>query len=348
MRKRNRLQEIGRKAPSLGDVAARAGVSTATVSRYLSNADQVREERRSRIRKAIEDLGYLPHGAARALASRRSHTIGAIVPTLDNAIFARGIQSFQERLLRAGYTLFVASSNYSLQEERDQAETLIARGVDGMLLVGLDHDRRLYSRLDKSGIPYVNTWAFDASVARPSIGFDNYDAARRLTTYLIDLGHQRFGVISAIIKDNDRAMNRLRGVRDALRAHGIKLGEDMVLECRYDLGDGRQALRRLLRQRQPPTAVICGNDVLAYGAIIEAQESGLSVPDDVSVVGFDDLPMSQHIRPSLTTIRVPSEEMGRRAAEYLVARLAGEETADQVELEVSLVVRASTTRPPVR
>lgn len=345
MSNRKRLQKSAKKKPSLLDVARQAGVSTATVSRYLSNPEMVREQRRLRIESVIEELGYIPDGAARALASKRTRTIGAIVPTLDNAIFAKGIQSFQERLHASGYTLFVASSNYSLEGEREQAETLISRGIDGLLLVGLDHDARLFGRLDRVGIPYVNTWAFDASAERPCIGFDNFNSARRLTDYLVDLGHTRFGVISAITRDNDRAINRLAGVRESLNAAGIRLPTEAIVECRYDLSDGRQAMRRLAALENPPTAVVCGNDVLAYGAISECQEMGLDVPADVSVVGFDDLPMSQHIRPKLTTMHVPSEEMGRRAAEFLIAELNDEKTVDHYELEVSLIVRESTARP---
>ena len=150
MPNRKRFQNLGEKKPSLEDVAKRADVSSATVSRYLSNPDLVREERRLRISAAIKDLGYIPHGAARALASKRTSTIGAIVPTLDNAIFAKGIQSFQAHLQSAGYTLFVASSNYSLSEEQEQAETLITRGVDGILLVGLSHDPRLFKLLEQA------------------------------------------------------------------------------------------------------------------------------------------------------------------------------------------------------
>lgn len=341
----SRLQSETRKSPNLGDVATLAGVSTATVSRYLTDPAQVREKRRLSIQAAIEELGYIPHAAARALASNRTQTIGAVVPTLDNAIFAGGIQALQERLHSAGYTLIVASSNYSLQQEHEQVETLIARGVDGIFLVGLEHDARLFKRLERTGIPFVNTWAFDVAINEPCIGFDNQQAARRLTDYLIDLGHERFGVISAELQDNDRAKNRLLGVRDSLSRNSIELADDCLVECHYNLSDGRHAMRHLLDQSHPPTAVICGNDVLAFGAIVECQESGLQVPDDISITGFDDLPISQLIRPSLTTIHVPSVEMGHRAADYLIARLAGQETAEKIELDVSLVVRDSTSRP---
>lgn len=336
-----RLRKSSSAGVTLQDVAARAGVSTATVSRYLAAPDQVREERRSRIERAIADLGYIPHGAARALASSRAQTIGAIVPTLDNAIFAQGIQAFQRRLQEARYTLFVASHDYSLAEERIQAETLLARGVDGMLLIGLDHDARLFARLDALGTPYVNTWSYDRHAPQPCIGFDNYKAALRQAGYLLDIGHRRFGVLAGVVRDNDRARDRLDGVRAALEGHGVALTPEQVQECPYDVAASRAAAKRLLALDPRPTAIICGNDVIAYGALLECQASGVGVPDDISIVGFDDLPLSQHLQPALTTIHVPSEAMGRKAADFLLARLRGEDPPDKVEMEANLILRNS-------
>ncbi|MDJ0895199.1 MAG: LacI family DNA-binding transcriptional regulator [Alphaproteobacteria bacterium] len=344
---RKRFHKNRLAAVTLQDVADHAGVSTATVSRYLTSAKLVREERRQRIQQAIEALGYIPHGAAQALASQRSRTIGAIVPTLDNAIFATGIHAFQQRLQAAGYTLFIASSDYSLDEERTQAETLIARGVDGMMLIGSEHHDRLYERLHRTKMPYVNTWSYSEDARHPCIGFDNYDAAFRQASYLLDIGHRRFGIISGITQDNDRARDRLRGILDALGARGIAESECMVFESPYDIASSRQFMRRILAADPVPTAVACGNDVLAYGALLECQSCGHQVPDDISIVGFDDLPMSQHIQPNLTTMHVPSEEMGRRAADFLLARLNHEIVTDRTKLEANLIVRKSTAPPPM-
>jgi len=333
---------------TLQDVAEHAEVSTATVSRYLTSPDQVREERRTRIQSAIETLGYIPHGAAQALASQRSRTIGAIVPTLDNAIFARGIQEFQQRLQGAGYTLFVASNDYSLDEERTQAENLIMRGVDGIMLIGLDHDERLFARLEQMGMPYINTWSYVRDSPHPCIGFDNFNAARRQANYLLDIGHQRFGILCGITHDNDRARDRLDGARSALAAHGVTVPDSMIYECPYDIAASREKTKRLLAADSPPTAIICGNDIIAYGALLECQASGQRVPDDVTVVGFDDLPMSQHMQPGLTTVHVPSGAMGRKAADYLLARLNGEEAPAKIELEANLILRASAAPPRKR
>ncbi|MEQ8604792.1 MAG: LacI family DNA-binding transcriptional regulator [Marivibrio sp.] len=337
-----RLRKPAANGVTLQHVAERAGVSTATVSRYLSRPDQVRQARRARIEQAVADLGYIPHGAARALASSRTQTIGAIVPTLDNAIFAQGIHAFQRRLQEAGYTLFIASHGYSLLEERIQAETLLARGVDGMLLIGLDHDPGLYRRLDKLGTPYVSAWSYDRRAERPCIGFDNHKAALAQAGHLLDLGHRRFGVLAGVIRDNDRARDRLEGVRTALNARGVALTPAQVQECPYELGASRAAAKRLLALDPRPTAIVCGNDVIAYGALLECQASGVDVPAEISIVGFDDLPLSEHLQPALTTVHVPSETMGRKAAEFLLARLGGEDPPDKVELAANLILRAST------
>lgn len=343
--KRKRLQKKPLRAPTLNDVAEHAGVSTATVSRYHSNAELVGEERRRRIEASIATLEYIPHGAAQALASKRSRTIGAIVPTLDNAIFARGIQAFQQRLQNAGYTLFIASSNYSHDEERTQAETLIARGVDGVMLIGLDHHGQLFERFRQKQLPYINTWSFRSDSDHPCIGFNNFDAAVRLTTYLLDIGHIRFGIIAGITRNNDRAHDRLQGILHTLSERGLTIPDDMLIECSYDIAVSRQAMKRLLALAELPTAVICGNDVLAYGALLECQASGHKIPDDVSIIGFDDLPLSAHIQPPLTTMHVPSEEMGQKAADYLLACLNGENVPEHAELEVNLIIRG-TTAPP--
>lgn len=327
---------------SLSDVAEHAGVSTATVSRYLNDPHLVRESRREVVRAAIDALGYIPHGAARALASNRTRTIGAIVPTLDNAIFAKGIQFFQEELQHAGYTLFVATSNYALTEELARAESLIERGADAMLLVGLSHDTKLIDRLRALDVPFVSTWAYAENTDQPCVGFNNHKASELLVNHLLELGHKQFGIITANTKDNDRAQARVMGAQETLQKASLQVPEARIITSAYDLDEARLAMSKLLEQSPRPTALICGNDVLAYGAITECEKRGLRVPEDVSVVGFDDLPMSRHIRPQLTTIRVPSENMGRQAARYLLDQLAGVQTPHTVELDVELIIRHST------
>ncbi|MGF1766769.1 LacI family DNA-binding transcriptional regulator [Enterovibrio makurazakiensis] len=339
---RKRLQKRSVDAPTAEDVAIAAGVSTATVSRYLAKPSSVSEKRGMLIRSAIESLGYIPHGAAQALASQHSKTIGVIVPTLDNAIFAEGIQAFQRRLQEKGYTLFIASSDYSVDEELAQAERLITRGVDGLMLVGAEHHPQLFDIIDKKQLPYLYTWSYKPSLDHPCIGFDNYRASARLTEFLLELGHTEFAAIPGITRLNDRTKDRLAGCLNTLQNSGIELGDERVIECRYDLAESRQALRKLLATTPRPTAIVCGNDIIAMGALLECQSMGVKVPEEVSVVGFDDVAMASHIHPSLTTMQVPSRTMGEKAADFLLAKLNHESVTDKLELEAKLVVRETT------
>lgn len=343
--KRNRLQKPGTDSPTLRDVATRAGVSTATVSRALNTPGSVRQALREKVRRAVDELGYVPHGAARALASQRTRTIGAVIPTIDNAIFSKGVQALQRRLRESGYTLLLATSEYDIDREREQAETLVTRGVDGMLLVGQTHAPQVCELLLDKNIPYVQTWVFDESSDHPCVGFDNRQAARRIATYLLEIGHRDIGMIVPITTHNDRATDRILGVRDALATYDRELRADRLLECPISIPQAR-ACQRVLMSREPsPTAVLCGNDVLALGALMESRALGIEVPGDVSITGFADLEFAAHLDPALTTMHIPSEEMGRCAAEYLLARLAGESVPSNMELEAKLIVRG-TTGPP--
>ena len=333
------------KTAKLADVAQLARVSTATVSRALTCPDKVKPATAARIRQAVQELGYVAHGAARALASRRTHTIGAVIPTLDNAIFANTAHALQKTLDDAGYTLLLASHEFDAEVEARVTRALIERGVDGLVLLGATHHPSVMRMLDTQQIPYVLTWALDASGRHPCVGFDNRAAAIRVASYLLDLGHRDFAMISGITSGNERATERLEGVRQALSDRGITLAADRVVEKPYTLSAGRDGLREMLRGAPRPSAVICGNDVLAIGALAECHAQGIAVPREISVTGFDDLEMSAVVTPGLTTVHFPTAELGTFAAQHLLARLAGKPFEARIELPVELVVRGSTAPP---
>lgn len=335
------------RTATVRDVAKSAGVSVASVSRALNRSSKVSLKVQRRVEDAVAALGYVPHGAAQALASRRTRTIGAVIPTLENSNFAIGVEALQDQLKRADYTLLLSSSNYDMEQEFQQVRTLVGRGVDGIMLVGGLHEAGVYEFLNKKGIPYVNTWVFDPTLETPSVGFDNKQAAMDLADYLLDLGHRDFGVIAGLTVANDRAQARVDGVREALAKRGLSLTREMLIERPYRILDGQLALRSLLKSSRPPSVVICGNDMLAFGALLECHERGLSVPEELSIAGFDDLDFAAHLMPPLTTVRVPAEEIGARAAEYLVSRVSSEPVLPPAEIQVNLIVRRSTA-PPCR
>lgn len=339
--------KTARKTAKLSDVAHLAKVSTATVSRALMLPHKVKPLTLARVQEAVRNLGYVAHGAARALASRCTHTIGAVIPTLDNAIFANTTHALQKTLDEAGYTLLLACHEFDAGVEVRVTRALIERGVDGLVLLGTSHDPQLYAMIGARQLPYVLTWALDESGKHPCVGFNNRAAALQLANHLLDLGHREFAMISGVTANNERARDRLHGVRDALGARDIKLAPGRVLEKTYSLASGREGLRELMAASNPPTVVMCGNDVLAIGAIAECNTLGINVPQQVSITGFDDMEIASLLSPGLTTVHFPTTELGQFAATHLLSRLAGKKIASLHELPVELKVRG-TTAPPAR
>lgn len=336
--------------PTLEDVAQKAGVSTATVSRCLNNPERVSETTRKQVLEAVNLLGYAPNFGARALAAKRTDTFGAIIPTMENAIFARGLQAFQEELEKNGITLLVSSSSYSPELEEKQIRALIARGADALLLIGHDRTPQSYTLLESKGIPHVIAWSIDHKIPRTSIGFDNRQAMKMLAEEVLKLGHRDLAVISAPRDGNDRARERCQGVIDALIQYDLNPADMPIIETPYSISNGAEAFQRLTKTSIKPTAVLCGNDVLATGALSRARELGLRVPDDISITGFDDIEIAQIVSPGLTTVHVPHKKMGIHAARLLVAMRNGEygETpADSIELPATITWRDSLGTGPL-
>lgn len=332
------------KRTTLEDVARVAGVSTATISRVLSRPDVVRASTREMVMSAVRQLDYQPDAAARALASGRTHTVGCVIPTLDHAIFASSTQAMQTTLARAGYQLLVASHGYDPATEFEVVRVLQQRGVDALVLVGTDHTPGLWKALRAWSKPSLLTWSCDARL--PSIGFDNEAAARLATEHLLGLGHRRIGVISGLTSHNDRARSRIEGVRQALKQAGLKLLPSLLTEQVFNLTGGRSGLRALMTTRQPPTAIFCGNDLLAAGALLEAQRMGLKVPRQLSICGIDNHELAEAINPGLTTISLPTQDLGRITANAVLSAIAGEAIAAQSLLPFELVARGSTAAAP--
>jgi LacI family transcriptional regulator len=338
----------GHRPNRLRDVALRAGVSTASVSRVLNQPESVRPETRSRIEAAMAEMAYIPNGTARALASQRSRTVGAIVPTLGIAIFASGVEALQDRLHELGYTLLLASAQYDIGKEFECARVLVERKVEGLVLVGEEHDPAMYRLIETNGIPIVTTYIFNPATRFSSIGIDNAAASRRIVQHLIDLGHRDFGVLTSPLSRNDRIRARLDGMVACLSEHRIDLGRDHILEVNYSIQDGRRGFSQLRTRSPKITAVACTTDVLAIGSILEAERMGLRIPQDVSITGFDDLELANEIQPGLTTIRVPASELGARAADLLLAAIARKHVPDRVELTAELILRGSSGPPPTK
>ena len=330
---------------SAKDVARLAGVSTATVSRVINTPDQVDAETQRTVREAVAKLRYVPHGAARALRSHRSRMVGAVVPSFEYALYARTTSAMQAVFDHEGYSLVLAEHHYDLNAELRITRQLVGHGVDAFVFVGLHHDPALFALLESYGRPYVLTWGMDPMRRHPSIGFDNRAATFAMTQHLIDLGHRRFGLLSAPTEGNDRATERGAGVRAALSQAGLALDERCVQHGLISLTAAAGMMHRLLALDERPTAVVCTNDVFAVGAMIACREAGVRIPEDISITGVDNTDLGATQTPALTSIRTPVVEVGRAAAEQVVARLEGREHAAFQMLPFELVTRGSTAVP---
>ena len=296
--------------------------------------------------QAVRDLGYAPNFGARALAAKRTNTFGAIVPTMENSIFARGLQAFQEELGLNGINLLVASSSYKPELEEEQIRALVARGADALLLIGYERTDATYAFLRQRQMPYVVAWAYQQDRDVPSIGFDNRRAMRALAERVIGYGHRSLAFITAQRCDNDRARARAQGVVEAMEAHGLDPASLCVVETAYTIAQGASALEEIVTTRPETTAVLCGNDVLGAGALTRARKLGIDVPSELSITGFDDVDIAEIVSPPLTTVHVPHKDMGRGAAKLLMDLRNGATQGRSIELETTIAWRASLGPAP--
>lgn len=330
-------------APGILDVAARAGVSGASVSRYFNSPDVVRPQTRQRIEQAARELGYIRDRMAGVLHGKMSGTVGLIVPTIDSAIFAELIEAFSTELHQHDRTMLIASHNYDLILEVDIVRSLLERRIDAVALVGRDHDVAVIEMLKIRNIPVVTLWNSKGVDSIVSIGTDNHQGAMQVTQHLIELHHTDIAILFPDTTCNDRARDRKAGALDALNAAGIDIPSHRDQPCEYDMAQAKALAMQILTE-DAPSAFICGNDVIAHGVIHGAIRLGLNVPRDLSVVGIGDFRGSSAIEPPLTTVRLPARRIGQMAASVLVDKLKcrGRKAISDTVIPSSLIIREST------
>jgi LacI family transcriptional regulator len=331
---------------TIREIAHEAGVSTATVSRVLNDPNRVAESTRTVVQEIVERRHYVMHGAAMSLSSNRTSTIGLIIPTITNSIYASSTQAIQQMAQRHGYTVLLGVSEFDPGEEAKLIRRLIERRVDGIIVTGGRRPEELYQLIEQNSVPYIVTWKLTDGPSRPCVSFDNYRAGRLAMEHLIGLGHRRIGLICGRTDLNDRAAERRRAYEDLLREKGIGLDMDLVYERDFEFIEGQTAMQRLLSEFDRPTAVFCANDIQAIGALTACREQAIKVPEEISIIGFDDLPVAQHTSPKLTTVHVPAKYMGHLAATRLITWIRTGQRPGTDELPVDIIVRESTAEPP--
>lgn len=341
-KKASKSRSTSAAAVGIRDVARQAGVSVATVSRVLNNPEKVSTDVALRVQAAIAQLNYIPNSAARALTTRHTRLIAAVVPSIAYSIYATFIEALQQRLNADNYHLVITVAGYDRENEYQEIYRLVSAGAEALMLAGEKRDPEIYRLLQAQNIPYVLNSIYHPDSPHPCVGYDNKQAAMHTTNYLLDLGHRRIATITGNRARIDRFAERVEGIRAALEQRGLALPDAWIVERSFTIVEGRSAFRQLMAGDVEPSAIVCGNDVLAFGALLEAQAMGLRVPEDISITGFDDMEWGSQITPGLTTIHIPLAEMGTRAGDYLVGRLRGEAVPHATRIEASLIVRQST------
>jgi LacI family transcriptional regulator len=332
---------------TLRDVASAAGVHPATASRALSPGTRllVGEETARRVVEAAERLGYRPNPVARSLRTRRSDTIGVLIPDLNNPLFPPIIRGIEDRLAESGYVALIGNTDADPGRERLVFDRMRARHVDGFVLATATLGSAILAEAAEAGLPVVlvNRTAQDYPFS--SVSADNEQGVRAAVAHLVSLGHTRIGHIAGP-QDVSTGTARLRGYQDAMRVHRLPVREtDVVYASGYTVEEGLRCGRQLLGPAGSLTAVVAANDMLAVGCYGALDGLGLRCPEDVSVIGFNDMPFVDRLRPPLSTIRFPHTQVGAEAARLLIERIeTGEGSPVKILfLAPELVIRGSTT-----
>ena len=310
----------GSGAITLGDVAKLAGVAPITASRAVNTPHQVSADVLKKVRDAVQRTGYVPNRVAGGLASSRSRLIAAVVPNMVVSVFAETIETLNNTLFEAGYQLMLGQTGYSAEREEALLEAIIGRRPDGIFLTGIMQSSKGRTRLLASGIPVVESWDLTPTPIDMLIGFSHADIGREVAEFLMAKGRRRFALVRA---EDERAMRRAEAFEGTVAKSGFKeVFIDNVGTSR-SLMSGRDALSRILLKAPDVDAIFCSSDLLAMGVLTEALARGIRVPQQLSIVGFGDVPYVANMVPALTTVHINGRSIGQQAANFLIDRAQG-------------------------
>ena len=324
------------------DVALAAGVSLMTVSRALREPEKLSKETCKIVLDAVQRIGYVPNSIAANLASNRSTVVGQIVPSIQNSLYADTVKGTADVLRTAGLHLLIADSGYSLEEEEALIGAFLAQRVCGLILHNTDHTAKALHLIKRAGVPVIETGDMPTDPIDMVVSYSNIKAAKAMTLHLGALGYQRIGFVSLYTRNNRRARERLRGYHAGLKAMNRKRDPLLVMEVGSGLKSGATAIVEMMQHAPDVDAIFFAGDVLAIGALLEAQRRHWAVPGRIAIAGFDDLDILQHTSPTLTCLRLPRLEIGRRSAEALLGRLRADETQVRLDLGFEVIQRERT------
>jgi len=327
----------GQRKATLVDVARVAGVAPITVSRVINQPGQVKQKTLLKVRQAIEEIGYVPNLVAGALATSRSRLVAVFLPVLTNPIFSDMFQVITDRLSAAGYQVLLGVSGYNAEAEQKQIQAILSRRPDGVILTGTVHTDVSRKLLRAARIPVVETWDMTPDPIDMLVGFSHEDIGREMAYYLIAKGYRRFGYVEV---DDPRGAKRTAAFFEALAGYGITDVPTETFPAPASLRYGIEGLRKLLPHLpgEGPLAVVCTSDTMAHGVLLEAARQGLHVPKDIAVMGHGDMYFAANLVPSLTTVRVEGDQIGKLAADALLERLESAHDLKPLKCDVGFTI----------
>ena len=333
---------------NIAEIAKRANVSTATVSRAINQSGPVKAATARKVWRAITELNYYPNSHARTLVSGRSRLIGLIVSDITNPFFPELIRSFEDHAARQQYDLLLTSTDYLTTRMTSCLRRMLERKVDGVAMMTSEMDLSLIKELGRRGVPLVFMDVGQVGPKMSHVAIDYANGIRQAVDHVAGLGHKHIGFISGPL-DLHSARTRRQAFLDAIRGHRLTPDKRLIREGTHTAEGGNKAMAAILRLTRRPTAVVCSNDWTAIGALRAIHAAGLKVPADISLVGFDDIPLVSYTTPPLTSVRMSAADVGATAFDALFQLIGAERLeGDVYQVPTRLVVRESTARPPAR
>jgi len=329
---------------TIRDIAREAGVSINTVSRALNDKPDISDKTKERVLETVKRLGYRPNRLARGLRSNKTGTIGVVVTDIANPYFAALVKGVGKAAKEHNYSIILQDTDEDYEKEREAVQTMLAEQVDGLLITPVQTGKETIIELQESGLPFVLLGRHFDDLETDYVATDDIRGGFLATEHLIRQGHERIALLGGPLHISS-AKERFQGYKEALERYGLELDERLIETGAITMRDGYATAKSLLSCEPRPTAIFAYSDFVALGIVKAIREAGLKIPDDIAIVGYDDIEFSSCLEVPLTTVRIPKEEIGRQAVEILLEKMAKPDGAGQfrgVKLEVELVVREST------
>lgn len=342
---RNKAKDTRAAAPTMSDVAKWAGVSAMTVSRALKDGASIAKETRDKIKKAVDELGYVLDQSAGSLSSKRTGFVAALIPSINNSNFADTARGLTDALHGSGLQLLLGYTDYSIEKEEELIEAMLRRRPEAIVVTGGKHTVRARKLLEKAGIPVIETWDLPPNPVQHVVGFSNAEAAETLVKYMYNKGYRKIGFIGGTSNRDTRGADRRVGYERAMAALGLKQTRIMSFGTPpISMKQGGEALARLVEQWPDVEAAICVSDLSAFGALVECQRRKWAVPKRIAIAGFGDFEISSCCYPAITTVGVNCYDLGRKSGDLLLRAIEGERAEKPIAAETIITDYAVIAR----